>query len=292
MYNINTFGQSAAIITPKENNNISTIPINVIKSELAEHGALLFRDFNIELNAYSELVNSLCSKVTLDPARRFVSNSAQLVDAGYDAISLHCENGLTPFIPDILAFMCEIPAIKGSATTYCDGQLVWEKMSGKAKEYFANHSFHFSRIIPKSLWQRYLANELGITEPTGITPEMFQKISATIPQHHFELLENEEIFADLNVKLVHPTLFSDKSAFANSLIGPSVNYQRPTVHDENGHTIPQQFVDEFEKISDALTEEVLWQAHDMLIIDNTRYMHGRRKIEDPQRKIYAAIGYI
>lgn len=292
MYNINTLGQSTAIITPQDSHDISSISISNIKAELAKYGVLLFRDFNINLASYSQVVNALCSKVTLDPARHFVSNSAQLVDSGFDAISLHCENGLTPFIPDILAFMCEIPATHGSATTYCDGQLVWEQMSPETKEYFANHSFHFTRKIPKELWQRYITNQLGISEQTPITPAMFQKIAATLPQHHFELLENEDILADINVKLVHPSLFSDKAAFANSLIGPSVNYQKPITYDEHDEAIPQKFIKEFENISDLLTEEVLWQTHDMLLIDNTRFMHGRRKIEDPHRKIYAAMGYL
>lgn len=292
MYNIDKFGKSASIITPKTDKNISSLNIEQMKEELGKQGVLLFRGFNLDIDGYSKFTQSLCKKVTVDPARRFVSANAQLVDAGYDAISLHCENGLTPFIPDVLLFMCEIPAAQGSETTYCDGQLVWEHLSPKAQNYFQSHLFYFSRVIPKELWIRYVANEFGITDLTQITGQLVTQISSNLPQHQFELLENGDLATKINVKLVHPTFFSEKLSFANSLIGPSINYQTPIVRDDTGEPIPKEFSDEFQLISDQITEDVLWKKHDMLVIDNTRYMHGRRKIEDKNRKIYAALGYL
>lgn len=291
MYHINKFGKSAAIITPDQENNILSLDRDKIKEDLAKYGVLLFRGFDIDLGEYSNFMQSICKKVTLDPARKFVSSNAQLVDAGYDEISLHCENGLTPFIPDALLFMCEIPASQGSQTTYCDGQMVWDHLSDNAKNYFQNHEFYFSRVIPKELWTRYIANEFGISDPAQVTDQFIAQIISKLPQHHLELLENGDLSTNINVKLVHKSFFSEQLTFANSLIGPSVNYQIPVVKDDAGNNIPNEFVDEFVNASDELTEEVLWEKHDMLLIDNTRYMHGRRKIEDKNRKIYAALGY-
>lgn len=293
MYNTHKLGNGDAVLmTPHGESRLSALSVQDIKDNLATHGVILLRGFDLELDDYSYLTQSLCKRVTLDPARKFVSKNAQLVDSGYDAIPLHCENGLTPFVPDVLLFMCETPASHGSATTYCDGERVWNQLSSAAKEYFSMHHFHFTRVLPKDLWLRYVCNEFGISDPNQVTPEFINKILTSIPKHHFELRDNGELFVDLDLDLVHKTHFSDRPAFANSLIGPSVNYQRPIVKDEEGHDIENRFVDEFQHISDEVTEDVLWQKHDVLIIDNSRYMHGRRKIEDTHRKIYAAMGYL
>lgn len=41
-----------------------------------------------------------------------------------------------------------------------------------------------------------------------------------------------------------------------------------------------------------VTENLDWQHGDAAVIDNTRVMHGRRAITDPDRTIYNALSYI
>lgn len=293
MFTIDRLGKTAGItITPKDNREFRDIEINTVKKLLAEHGVILFRDFNIDTARYSEFTHSICQKVTLDPAREFVSSNAQLVDSGLDSIPLHCENGLTPFLPDLLLFYCDIPASAGSETTFCDGEVVWNHLSEETKKYFNEHQFYFSRTIPKVLWEKYMFNEFNIKDPSQVTTDFLHRIASMFPQHQLQLLADGSLHANLNIPLVHTSKFSDKPAFANSLIGPSYNYQKPTAMDETSNPIPQAFYDEFQAVSDTLTEEVAWKKNDLLIIDNTRFMHGRRKIVDSNRKIYASMGYL
>ncbi|HSG90324.1 MAG TPA: TauD/TfdA family dioxygenase, partial [Pseudomonadales bacterium] len=41
-----------------------------------------------------------------------------------------------------------------------------------------------------------------------------------------------------------------------------------------------------------LATPIAWQAGDILMLDNTRFMHGRNPIGDPQhRRIYTQFGY-
>ena len=40
---------------------------------------------------------------------------------------------------------------------------------------------------------------------------------------------------------------------------------------------------------ESVTEEVPWQDGDILLVDNCRTMHGRRRIEDTRRTIYNAL---
>ena len=268
---------------------INDIEVSEVKKLLEEHGILLFRDFSIDVQQYSDFLNRFCKKVTLDPARKFVTQTAQLVDSGLEEMPLHSENSLTAFVPDIIAFFCEIPAASGSQTTYCDGQAVWKVLSAEMKEYFTKHTFYFKRVLPQKLWETYLRNHLNLQPEAFITKEIIEAMITSLPQHHFEVLENGDLVADLKVPLAHPSYFSNEISFCNSLIGPSYNYQNPIARDDSGNPIPQKYYEEFRKISDELTYDIAWKTHDMVVVDNTRYMHGRRRIDDPNRKLYAGM---
>ncbi|MCW8471343.1 TauD/TfdA family dioxygenase [Fluoribacter gormanii] len=277
-------------IQAQSNESLNDLKVEDIRQHLSEHGILLLRNFDISLESYSKFVGSILKTVTLDPARNFVSKEVQLVDSGYDEIPLHCENGLTPFPPDILFFMCEIPASRGSQTTYCDGVQVWEHLSSPAKEYFSSHQFTFERVIPNNIWKNYVVNQFKVEFNEENVQTILAQLKKEHPEHTVQVNDDGSILARLSIPLVHKTLFSNKLAFANSLIGPSFNYSVPIIRDELGNALVEKYVEEFRTVSQQLTRDHLWQKHDLLIIDNTRYMHGRRKIEDTNRKIYLAMG--
>ena len=95
------------------------------------------------------------------------------------------------------------------------------------------------------------------------------------------------------VAAAHPTLFGERLPFANSILGPSYHYEKPRIAFANDEEIPQDIIAEIEKVSAELTEDLDWQDGDVAVVDNTRVMHGRRAIQDAdRRKIYVALGYV
>ena len=46
---------------------------------------------------------------------------------------------------------------------------------------------------------------------------------------------------------------------------------------------------ELNEIAERITIEISWQKGDILMIDNTRIMHGRRAFYDDQRDIYTRL---
>jgi alpha-ketoglutarate-dependent taurine dioxygenase len=50
--------------------------------------------------------------------------------------------------------------------------------------------------------------------------------------------------------------------------------------------ITDDIVSEINKIAERLITEISWQKGDILMLDNTRIMHGRRAFFDNQRDIY------
>ncbi len=91
---------------------------------------------------------------------------------------------------------------------------------------------------------------------------------------------------------VHGTLFGDRLSWANSIFGPSYNYEKPRITFADGSELPGWLLAELERVTEEVTEDIEWQDGDLALIDNTRVMHGRRAIEDTDRTIYNAQSYL
>src|SRR3546814_9516395 len=74
---------------------------------LGHYGVVLFRNCIHSAEDFSAYVTQNSSRLSLDPARVMVGGAAQLVDAGHQAVGLHCENGNSPFWPDMTWFYCQ-----------------------------------------------------------------------------------------------------------------------------------------------------------------------------------------
>jgi hypothetical protein len=81
-------------------------------------------------------------------------------------------------------------------------------------------------------------------------------------------------------------------AFANTILGPSYNYQKPKFSFADGSMISEELIAELAGLCEQHTQEIEWKNGDVAIIDNKRFMHGRREILVPleQRKLYISMG--
>ena len=61
---------------------------------------------------------------------------------------------------------------------------------------------------------------------------------------------------------------------------------------KDGSLIPGPVVDEINTVMDRLTETILWQSGDMMMIDNLRFLHGRRALEDARQRIFSHLSYL
>lgn len=93
-----------AVIEPAQ---FATLTTQALYELLGTYGVVLMRDCIHEAETFSRFVKNNSSRLSLDPARTMVGGAAQLVDAGTQEIGLHCENGNSPFWPDITWFYCQ-----------------------------------------------------------------------------------------------------------------------------------------------------------------------------------------
>lgn len=285
-------GNSRAIILLSDGNDkLEDISKTYLTELLKTHGAIIFRGFNISLDQYSNFIGKKSIKVTCDPARKTVAGNSQLIQAGLDAQGFHCENATLPFWPHLQWFYCNVAPKIASQTTLCDGYEAWNCLRDSSKELFLSKRIQISRNIPENLWKKYLSVEFNI--PVDQVNESHLKlVSNKVPGQSYLINYDKSVYSSLLTYAAHKTIFSDNIVFANSILTPSYNYEKPSISFEKNEEIPEEIMKEIIDVTDKLTIEIDWEPQDMVVIDNTSVMHGRRKILDANREIYGAQSYL
>lgn len=289
---------SGIIFEPLTSRNLTDIDSRVILSTLADKGYIIFRSFSHSVEKFTELVKSLSVSLSLDPARSFDGDAAQKVDAGIDKVGLHCENGNSPFWPDLCWFYCRIAPSFGSQTTVCDGKVVFEKMDDALRDAFQKR-IKYSRVVSESKWKLYafqtsLNRGKEISSIEHITIEHLKSLVDDDNDSKIILLEDGSIEYSFETTPIRSSRINKKlnKVFANSIFGPSNHYSKPTITYTNGTPLLAEHLDRMESLCEELTFNIDWKEGDIVLIDNTRVMHGRRAIEDQQRLIFNALSYI
>lgn len=270
---------------------IEAISTEQLIQTLQEFGAVIFRGFEVDLQQFSNFIAEHSTRITCDPARRASAENAQLIQAGDVAMNLHIENGSLPFIPDAQWFFCEIAPSNSSQTTLCDGRTIYTKLSEKTQERFTSKQIQFSRNIPAHLWRKYLATELNIALE-DISENHLKHVNQTVLGQNFQLKPDGSVYSRYKTWAIHKSQFSDNLVFANSMLGPSVNYEPPCITWEDGSVIAPSLWEEIMTVTEKHTDEINWENNDVAVIDNSRIMHGRRKVTDMCRKIYGGQSYL
>ncbi|MFK7732558.1 MAG: TauD/TfdA family dioxygenase [Pseudomonadales bacterium] len=258
-------------------------------AQLTSSGWVLLREECSTRPQFDELLGKFLSKVTFDPARSAASNKTQMVDSGSDPIGLHIENGNTPLPPDIIAFHCVSAAKRGSQTTVCDGQQLWSQLPVRLRTLFAN-PITVRRTLDCAIWKRYVATALGRVDHELITAQDLHHFLKQVPGQTGVLRKDGSLDYILTINAVRTDNMLGVKAFANALMGPSFNYEKPTYCASDGTLIEPQLIDEISQLAQALVHDISWANGDVLLIDNKRVMHGRRAIIGPSEERVINIG--
>ncbi|MCX4429178.1 TauD/TfdA family dioxygenase [Streptomyces mirabilis] len=284
---------SGLLVEPTGPGGLDGIDPKELRDLLSQAGFLLLRGFGADMDAFTALVQHTSTSTTLDPARDFYSEVAQKVDAGFDEVGLHTENGNSPFRSHLAWFFCEKAASFGSQTTVCDGYRVWDALSPRARTAFAAQDIVYSRYVAEPQWRAMAHHLLGRTKPADeIGVEELLALAGQLPGTEIVPQDDGGVRYSFTTPAAGTTVFGPRPSFANSILGPSFNYEKPTITFADGTALSPQLLAEVEEVTARLTENLDWQDGDAAVIDNTRVMHGRRAITDPHRTIYNALSYI
>lgn len=300
------------IITPTQSHTLTRDPINnltndlidektvtLAKQHLAKEGWVLLRGFNSNLNKFSELLQQFCQQLTFDPAREFADNASQKVNAGKESVGLHIENGNTPFPPQYVGFYSAKSAKSGSQTTVCDGRELFNNMPDNLQQKW-QQGVTVSRQLPAHLWRKYVAAQHPkVNSVSEVEEKHLADFIAVNPNQRGTINSDGSLDYQLDIQpcLVNkredfPNKESHEIAFANAILGPSFNYQKPIYTFADGEQVSDLLIKQTTDLAEKYTHEVSWQDGDVVLIDNKRVLHGRRAIhgELADRQLYIAMG--
>ena len=278
------FGQT--IITDDPSIGFEALGLILVIQLYKLSGAVLFRGFNSSLEAFEKLTNKFTSNYTVNGnlTRKPVSadGTTQTVNAGEQLIPPHAEMAYTPFRPEILWFYCETPASRGGETLVCDGLDVWSHLSQATKDLFLSRNVTYKKNFNNA--QHDLDSMALLWFGQTIDVSKIGDKLANIPGTVFRV-EDDGFHLDYTVSAVQKPKHHDELAFANSVI-----VEDRTCFFEEGEAISRDLRLElfYEATNCALLHK--WQAGDVLMIDNSRMMHGRASFRDPGRNILVRMG--
>ena len=284
---------------------INTREPNAVRNALKEHGAIVIRagatlaDFE---SLSDELItpmvhHSTSTTVERDPVN--ATGTTATVNKGMDYIPLHREGSYAPGCPDLLMLYCVRPADAsepGGQTTLCDGVALLNALPANTQKFVNDAILKWSWSATPERWRA----SLGVDSQEAAAVRL-AKMTTRLPA--WEKLEAEfdgdTLKGVFQTLCVIPTRWGNRRSFCNSLLiyhyrqatefYPKHQYV-PTLSD--GSPFPHDLLEEISGYANERTHSTHWQANDILIFDNSRYMHGRTGFKDTRRQILVRMGHV
>lgn len=279
-----------AIITP-ENADEGFVDVEeaLVVNTFKKFGAILFRGFELDVEIFTAMTKKYCTHAALNdsPGRDTIDseNCIQTVNLDDVAFPLHPELSMVPWKPDVCWFGCLTPPKSGGETVLCDGVKIVSKMSTKILKAFKAKDLRYAQPANPSELNFWLKTDNPTVEQLKNPPpecpfSFFKNFGATIRVYEVSALQKP--------------MFIDKLAFSNFLLfARNLHGDKEFPVFDDGSEVPENLVNAVNKICEKATAAIKWQAKDIVMVDNTRFLHGRNYIEDlGQRYIMTYFGYL
>lgn len=283
-------GRPYAVIAPQGSVRLDDIDPARIEQAYRAHGALLLRGFGADLDAFRRFARTYCPTAVINesPGRAVLDagHAIQGVDGGTAPFALHPELAREPWKPDAALFGCLTPPGMGGETTLCDGAALAAALPDAVR-----HGLTGRRLVYiMGVWPELLRFWLGTDAPDDA---LLAQPPRPCP-YRFWRTPDGRIAREFSRPALHKPMFADGPAFGNFLLFARFNNGRgnfPLLDDLT--PVPEDWLQTIHAAGEALTAEVQWKAGDVLMLDNTRFMHGRRAIADAaERRIATFFGYL
>lgn len=252
-----------------------------------EHGALLLRGFSGGLEEFRQLAVDLCpvavqnesrNRATLGPAQ-----DVQSASLGTLAFPLHPELSREPWRPDTCFFYCVNPPVTGGATTICDGVAIVRELPPDLREKMAGLRLKYEQLARPEELQFWLGvpdpDDAALGDPPRHCPYRFERVQGLVAR-------------GFTRPLLHRPMFSDELAFGNFLLFARFLRGRTFPLLDDGTPVPDEWLHVVKEVSDRLAAAIEWVRGDLLILDNSRFMHGRTAITEGDGRLIATyFGY-
>jgi Taurine catabolism dioxygenase TauD, TfdA family len=251
--------------------------------------AVLVRGYPPSVETFTTFAKKFCTvSVFNESPNRLVldgANNIQSVNLGTEPFPLHPELSREPWKPDLCFFHCIAAPKSGGETTYCDGVDLVRRLSPKVRAALENRSLLYVQPAPPAILKYWLGTEEPDDANLAIPP-------VNCP-YRFRRFDNGTV-RYFSYPALHRTLLSDDLAFGNFLLFARhyLGLDQIPLFDD-GSIVPDWIVEAIKEAADPITFAVPWQPGDILILDNSRFMHGRNAITEPGDRLIASyFGYL
>lgn len=274
-------------------------------------GAVFLRGFGATLEDFEALTGALMTDLqtnrgaafSVGPFKRaFVKSDKTVMTATGQRqdfpLPLHGELYYFKRPPRMICFYCERPAAEGGETTIGDGAEIMAAFPAPTADLLRRRRICYQRHLDASEW------------PTAFQTDSRGEVEAVCRDNEFSVewggdgslvtsyrcpafvvgADGREIFINdlLPVALGEEVIRSGRIA----AIAPEMQGKPPSlvVRWEDGSPIEPEVIQSILKVSSKLEIPVPAAEGDMLLVDNTRVMHGRRGSTDPNRRVLVRMG--
>jgi alpha-ketoglutarate-dependent taurine dioxygenase len=298
-----TFDCLGVTIDGKGDPDIDKLDVNEVIDLFKSNGALLFTDFDVDVKKFESFTDKFSSDymdhtgggslrrvINEDGDKTILSVSYSFNKKAEDfeetrqkvfPLALHSDRSYTKSQPPVMWFYCLRPAEENGETLLCDGVKLFQELNDETKAFFKNNKINYIRNYADGEWQLW-ANTDSMDDVKKYCKD--NNLILTIND------DNSITTQSIKSAVVKPR-WTDQDAFVNSILlvlwqEEAVGTKRSIVRMEDGSEIPPEMLKEVRDVSDRLTRGVKWEPGQLVMVDNTRMLHGRNAFEDRNREVY------
>ena len=252
-----------------------------IINKFKTNGIVVLKKFLNNTDDFFKLTNKFTLKYSNDSKRRVAKHSSgkiKTVDIGNSSIPLHSESSFTTTWPVIIWFYCKKISNQSASTNYSDGIEIWKNLCTDTKKFFLSKPLVFQNKIDIEI----------TTNAKGIKDWYMDYVGVKNCKLDYN---QKKLCFDFIKFAVQKDNYTDKLCFANHILSAyeKDEPQIKKISTIDNRPIPTKIIEEIKKISKKNTIKHSWDEGDVIMLNNHRFMHGRDKIkQNDKREIFNA----
>ena len=273
------------------------ISVENIRAQLSTLGLVILPEYCQDQTSFAALNDSLASCYLDSPfgdrSRIAGEKNIQSVSIGKHPIDFHFEWGNLPFRPELLTFCCMAPPLDEGETTLVDSNKVLSALSAKSLALLQNSQLKYTDTLPSWVIDYYANKESMQNYFNGDFIQYLQSMS----NYQISSINNDFVKTEFLTSAVTNAHFSNVPVIGGNVIssiysdksGQDSYSSRIQFSDDSD--IPLALAEEIKTSMNANKLQINWRKGDAVLLDNTRFLHGRNRIIDAQRNILLASVY-
>jgi alpha-ketoglutarate-dependent taurine dioxygenase len=300
-----------AVIEPSHGEGLLDLDRDRLIALYRSTGAVLLRGFEATIEAFEALSSALTTDLftnrgaafSFGPFKRSVINGNPTLMSATGArqdfpLPLHGEFHYFKHPPAMIWFYCQNPAPEGGQTTIGDGVEIMRALSEETLARIRSRRIKYERYLEATEWRTAFQtdnrDDVEAICRDNDTVVRWSDDGALHTEYICDAYIPGHDAPDVFINGVLPVALGEEVVRSGQIatLAPGMAGTRPTlvVRWEDGSIIEKSVIAEMLAVTAKLEVPVPAGRGDLLVVDNTRIMHGRRPSSAADRKVVVRMG--